>query len=206
VTRRQLIIDTETTSLVPDYETGAGVIWEVAVIDRADGSEHLWRTEPDLAKADPGALQVGRYYDRTTEMTWHSTDVRAEREDAAYDLHAAQRACWSQPRALAAQIAPLLNGATLIAANPAFDAGFLAAFLRQYGQAPAWHYRLRDIGSMAWGWLNAASIAGMPAMDASTDDFARALHVDPEGFGRHSALGDCRLVAAMLDVIEGRPR
>jgi hypothetical protein len=41
-------------------------------------------------------------------------------------------------------------------------------------------------------------------MDAGTDDFARALGVDPGQFERHSALGDCRLAGLMLDIIEGR--
>jgi hypothetical protein len=204
MTRHQLIIDTETTSLVPDYETGAGVIWELAVIDRTDGKRRLWRTEPDLAKADPGALQVGRFYERTTKMSWHSADRSGERREAHYDLEGANWAYWSQPGALAAVIAPLLNGSTLIAANPTFDAGFLAAFLRRYGQAPTWHYRLRDIGSMAYGrCLGMRAAREMPALDASTDDFARALGIDPDDYERHSAMDDCLLVDAMLDVIEG---
>jgi hypothetical protein len=203
--RRALVIDTETTSLTPDYETGAGVIWELAVIDRADGTRHLWRMEPDLAKADPGALQVGRFYERTLKMSWHSSDTGGERPEAVYDLHAADWAYWSQPRALAAVLAPLLDRATLIAANPTFDAGFLAAFLRRYGQAPTWHYRLRDIGSMAWGYLQAKHLPHhipLVAMDASTDDFARALRVEPDDYERHTAMGDCQLADAMLDVIE----
>lgn len=204
--RHQLIVDVESTSLTPDYETGAGVIWELAVIDRTDGKRRLWRTEPDLAKADSGALQVGRFYERTTKMSWHSADRSGERREAHYDLEGANWAYWSQPRALAAVLAPLLNGATLIAANPTFDAGFLAAFLRRYGQAPTWHYRLRDIGSMAWGWLQANHLPhhlDTPGIASSTDDFAQALGIDPDDYERHSAMGDCLLVDAMLDVIEG---
>lgn len=213
--RRQLIVDCETTSLEPDYETGSGVIWELAVIERERGTRHLWRMKPDLAAASPSALQVGRYYERTAEMSWHSFDKTSEREEAYYDLGFHGWRYWSQPRALAAQIAPFLHDATLLGANPAFDAGFLAAFLRHYGQAPAWHFRLRDIGSMAWAWLACrnthqyASCTGRyphPAMDASTDEFAEALGINLEGFERHTALGDCLLVGAMLDVIEGGDR
>jgi DNA polymerase III epsilon subunit-like protein len=111
---------------------------------------------------------------------------------------------WSAPEALAAVVAPLLDDATVIAANPAFDAGFLAAFLRDHGQAPTWHYRLRDIGSMAWGAL--ARLCDFPdtlPLDASTDDLAQALGIDLSTFDRHTALGDCQLVAAMLRAIEG---
>jgi hypothetical protein len=158
--------------------------------------------KPDLARADPGALSVGRFYERTKGMC-ACRPVRAwdlVKLIPGWDLE------WSEPAALAAVIAPLLDNVTLVAANPAFDAGFLAAFLRANGHAPTWHYRLRDIGSMAWARLQAHHLPhhlDAPPMDAGTDDLARAMGIEPEGFERHSALGDCHLVAAMLDVIEG---
>lgn len=197
--RRQIIIDTETTGLDPERHE----IWELACIERdPDGTHpgHLWRMEPDLSKADPAALRVGRYYERTRLMRY--TDQRL------HDLagkNPARPGYWTEPKTLAPEVARYLDDVTLIAANPAFDAGFLAAFLRSQGHAATWHYRLRDIGSMAWAWLRHQCAADFPAMDASTDLMATALGVDPAAFDRHSALGDCLLVAAMLDVIEGRP-
>lgn len=200
--RRRLIVDVETTGLDPELHE----IWELAVIElplpgvTEATTEYLWRIKPDLTAADPGALQVGRFYERTRHMPVSS-------RDGVYNLARPpfmDCPSWSAPGPLALAIARLLDGATLIAANPAFDAGFLAQLLRDNKQAPAWHYRLRDIGSMAHGYLNGLGNrrAGPPA-DASTDDFARALGVDPDRFERHSALGDCRLVLAMLDVITG---
>lgn len=200
MTRPQIIVDCETTALLPDYASGRGVIWELALIDRATGSERLWLMKPDLAIADPAALAVGRYYDRTAGMC-----RSCPRYNGAWDLVTMTGRGdpeWSDPAALAEVAARLLDNATLIAANPAFDAGFLAAFLNRHGQAATWHYRLRDIGSMAWARLRASGLHS-PAMDASTAEFAVALGVDPEQFGLDTALGDCRLVAAMLDVIEG---
>jgi len=190
MTRRLLLIDTETTGL----DSSRHEVWEIAVAER-HGPEHLWRIEPDLTLAEPKALEVGRFYERTANTTRHSDpglvcDVAGYRGADAY---------WSAPRKLAA--------------NPTFDAGFLTALLRKHGQAATWHYRLRDIGSMAYGYLSAClalgvegrdAALGVPSIDASTDDFAKALGVDPDQFERHSALGDCRLLAAMLDVIEGR--
>ncbi len=210
--RPTILLDSETTSLTPDYETGAGVIWELAIIEWGTEAEHLWRTKPDLARADPAALGVGKFYERTAGMC---EDCRPPKR--AYDIlrtAPSQKPEWSQPEALASETARLLDGATVIAANPTFDASFLAAFLRANGHAPTWHYRLRDIGSMAWGYLNGAEVTAREVsapedlipllpIDASTDDFARALGVDPAQFERHSALGDCRLLAAMLDVITG---
>ena len=203
MTRQTIIVDTETTSLMPDYETGSGVIWELAAIVRETGAEHVWRMSPDLSVADPGALRVGQFYKRTkgtqeacVPVVWDLAEPGAE----------SQTPFWSSPLLLADKVARLLDDAVIVAANPTFDAGFLAAFLRANGQAPTWHYRLRDIGSMAYGWLQAADQGKWPGtIDASTDTFAASLGVDVDQFERHSALGDCRLVAAMLDVIERGP-
>jgi hypothetical protein len=209
--RPQIIIDSETTSLTPDYPDGFGTIWELALIERDCGAERLYRMEPDIDRADEGALKVGRYHERTAGMNY--SDAIPPGHGEIWDLAQTSEPLWSDPGDLAPHIAGLLDGATLIAANPTFDAGFLSAFLVAYGCEPApWHYRLRDIGSIAWGWLNGrnthayASATGrypLPSLDASTDDFARALGVDPEKFDRHTALGDCRLVAAMLRAMEG---
>lgn len=204
MTRPQIIVDCETTSLVPDYGTGKGVIWELALIERDCGSERLYRMEPDRALADPGALAVGRFDERTGDMS-HYAQAGGPHDSGVTDIAWTGYQTWSRPADLAPHVAGLLDGATIIAANPAFDAGFLAAFLAAYGCEPKWHYRLRDIGSMAWAWLQAGHLPhhlATPAMDASTDDLARALGIEPEQFGRHTALGDCRLVAAILDVIE----
>jgi hypothetical protein len=206
MSRRQVILDNETSSLIPDYETGTGVIWELGCIERG-GTAHLWRMKPDLARADLDALRVGRFYERTAGMCEDCTPKRAH--DLTLPLTSRGKREWSAPGVLAAEVARLLDDATVIAANPTFDANFLTAFLKHYGQAGTWHYRLRDIGSMAYGYLCAQRDEGvilaadMPPIDASTDDFALALHVDPGSFERHSALGDCWLVEAMLAAIEG---
>ena len=209
--RPQILVDTETTSLVPDYTTGSGVIWELALIERDCGAERLWRMRPNVERADKKALEIGRFAERTTLMRhateWTGADI--------WDLTTGCGPLWSWPADLALHVASLLDGATLIAANPTFDAGFLTAFLAACGCEPRWHHRLRDIGSMAWAWLSGRNThpgAGawgrypLPPMDASTDEFARALGLDPDEYERHTALGDCRLVEAMLRVMEGGQR
>ena len=228
------IVDCESTSLTPDYQTGAGVIWELAAIrygepdDSSARREHLWRMKPEhLERADPGALSVGRYHERTAAMCGTCT-LPSRAYDLAADVPAVRhdRPHWSSPEALAADVARLLDDVTIIAAVPSFDAGYLRAWLNHYGQQGTWHYRLRDIGSLAYGYLNGRARgaqfltepgsdaardhpeipSAVPPLDASTDDFAEALGVDPAMFLRHSALGDCRLVAAMLSVIDGSAR
>ena len=208
MTRPGVILDTETGGLDPAVHA----LWEVAtIVAGEDGkpAEHLYRMEPDLSAAEPRALEVNRYYERTAGM-----EHDRQRPNGIHDLasmHDPAAGYWTSPKALAPALAFWLSGVTIVAANPTFDAGFLSTFLRSHGCAPAWHYRLRDIGSMAYGYLKARQAAGdlyplcdePPPMDASTDDFAVALGIDPSQFERHSALGDCRLVAAMLDVIGG---
>jgi hypothetical protein len=208
--RPQIIVDCETTSLTPDYDTGRGVIWEVALIERDCGAERLYRMEPDLNVADPVALRVGRYRERTSRMFWavlgsHPLSAGCEVYDLAFDP---DRQHWSEPQQLADILAHVLQDATLIAANPTFDAGFLGAFLAVHGyDAPPWHYRLRDIESMTLGWLHGRRfrhpLVQSPGMDEGVAGLARFIGLQPERFDLHTALGDVRLVAAMLQVIEG---
>lgn len=201
MTRTQAILDLETTGL----EYSRHQIWEAAVIIRdpitAAREEHLWRLEPDLAKADPAALRVGKFYERTGKMK--------TRDTLAHDIArtpANRGAYWSHPPALAALLARLLDDVTLVASNPVFDVGFLTAFLRTHRQAPSWHYRVKDFPSIAYGFLSGRPdrATPVPALDAGTDDFAMALGLDRSSYERHTALGDCRLVADGLDIIEGR--
>ncbi len=208
---RTFVVDCETTALRPGYSDGSGgQIWELALCDRADGTECLWRMLPDLARADEEALRKNLYYERTRKMRY--------RDERVYNLAAtdldARGGNWSNPAAVAAVLAPMLAGATLIASNPGFDTGFIADFLRYHGHAPAWSYRLRDFASMAYGYLQATlalgaegrdCALGCPDIGSGTHDFARALGVNPERFVLHSALGDVRLLVASLNVIEGRP-
>lgn len=210
MTRRRIILDCETSSLTPSYEDGRGTIWELAIIelDAEHGpTERLWRMKPDPDAADPDALAVGQFAERTAGM--HALPPGLRIADDLLEPWDEDGPYWSYPPALAAYLAlsGCLDDVTLIGAVPSFDTRFLSAFFRFHGYTKdRWHYRLRDIGSMAWAWLQAHHLPhhlDTPALDAGTDDFARALGVDPDSFERHSALGDCRLAAAMLKVIEG---
>ena len=122
--------DCETTGLDPFLHDP----WEIAVILRADGQdeEHVLRIEPDLTNADPEALRLTRFHERTSGPAW----VWDDRQTAARRLHA------------------LLDGAVIVGSNPAFDAEMITHLLGRYFDQPRpWHYRAYDIVTLAVGAL-----------------------------------------------------
>ena len=203
-----VFLDIESTGLDPDRHD----IWEIAVITEND-VERLWWPRPDLSTADPGALRLNGFYDRTmpgklNRATGHTFE-------------------WQPPERVAERVALRLAGNHLVGVNPAFDAAFLDRWLRRHGQAPAWHYHLIDLGAMAYGWLNGlaaaarelsatvgeAALAGTAAWAAAeadlslpwrSDDLSRLCGVDPPGEAeRHTALGDARWVKRWHEALTG---
>jgi len=215
------IIDLETTGLHPEL---GHQCWEVAIIDWRPPAgvwqprwEQVFAVEPTNAAytfADEDALKISGFRERTAHLRHGSGGTL---NNLAGTPRGAQH--WSQPGPLAAYLKAALAGQTILAANPTFDLPMLTDFLEQQGQVPPWpwHYRVRDIQSLAWGYLNGYQHAtwactdradpgpAVPPLDASTDELAVALGVDPGQFERHTALGDCRLAEAMLNVIVRRP-
>lgn len=116
-----IYLDTETTGLDPDRHE----IWELAyAVD--DGPIASGTIYHSLRHADPTALRLNGYHDRVTNL--------------------------ATPRAmqtLEESAKGVLDGNTLVAANPAFDASFLRA---RWGVAP-WRYRMLDVEAYAMGAL-----------------------------------------------------
>lgn len=180
--------DVETTGTSPDRHH----IWELALIVRDDGhpdAEYCWQVRPDLSTADPMALKIGGYYQRAdvfeligvgeVARVAHPTDLEAD----------------GQPLAdLSREVAVLLDGAILAAANVAFDAAFLDAFLRRNGQAPTWDYHLLEVESYAAG---AFGLEPKWKLDQLLE--LAGVTVPPEG--RHSALGDARAIRDLYDAV-----
>jgi DNA polymerase III epsilon subunit-like protein len=152
-------IDIETCGLDPDRAD----LWEIGAVEE-DGTDHLWWVKPDLSVADPGALRVNGFYERT--ILFRPGD-------------------WRLAADVAAEVAHLTAGKMLAGAVPSFDARFLDVFLRRYGQCPAWSHRLLCVETYAAGRLGAP-------LPVSLSDTARTLDV-PIPEGRHSALVDARL-------------
>lgn len=167
---RLVYVDVETDGLGPKRQP-----WEIAwIIDDGDGApverrEFLWI---DVSRADPAALRIGGYWERHP------------------DPYGADYVATASPGALARDLARDLHGATLVGANPAFDAEVLSRLLRRYAQMPTWHYRLLDVQAMCAGALGWETPRGL-------DDCLAALGIVRPEVDRHTALGDARAVAVI---------
>jgi DNA polymerase III epsilon subunit-like protein len=173
-------VDCETTSLRPDRRA-----WEIAVILRRPSKpdhETAWLInydDLDLGNADVGSLRIGKFYDR----------------------HPGPRASVFSEKEVLLRVEELTRGAILMGSNPSFDAETLSARMRENGICPSWHYHLEDVPTLAKGWLYGSGSA-LPETWKS-DAISLACGVDPAGYDRHTALGDCRWVRDLFDVVTG---
>jgi hypothetical protein len=202
-------VDVETTGLDPDRHQ----IWEVALITPVVGAtgaddgwnEQIWQLPVDLSRADPIALNIGRFHDR--RLPPGSLVALA---DFAWEFVHATR------------------GLHLVGACVSFDAERLWCLMRDAGECPMWHYHLVDVEALAAGFIagtratlaaatpltGEAAWAGNPAWHAAegpgaappwnSGDLSRAVGVDPDDFDRHTALGDARWAKALYEAVIGR--
>ncbi len=195
-------VDCETTGLDPDHHE----IWEVGLITPVVGAtgaedgwnEQIWQLPVDLSKADPMALNIGRFHDRRL---------------LGIDL---------VPLAVfAAEFARDTRGLHLAGACVSFDAERLWQLLRNNGECPMWHYHLIDVEGLAAGYLTGQFTAiqecgANPDADGPTQeeamlaippwnsgDLSRAVGVEPDDFDRHTALGDARWAKAIYEAVMG---
>jgi len=162
-------LDTETTGLDPDRHE----IWELAyAVD--NGRIESGVMFHSLRHADPKALAMNGYWER----------------------------CGGSPEAwaeLEGGVRFALDGATIVAANPAFDAAFLRA---RWGVTP-WRYRMLDVEAYAMGALGWDEPRGLK--DIRTE-LTMLGHDIPEP--DHTASGDVATLRAChyaLAGIYGRP-
>lgn len=181
---RYVALDLETTSRNPYH----AVPLEVAAVEYNPSTEsvdHYGQTiefvpfhdRNSLYAAEPGALAVNRYYER---RLFDHMSSREESLDLAFGL------------------VDLLDGATLVGANPAYDAIVLRNYLSVLtGRSdPPWHYRLFDVECAT------AAIRGLPAIP-SLSKCLDEWDIQPLAASSHTALGDCYAVLHVFHAIRG---
>lgn len=201
-------VDVETTGRDPRRHR----IWEFAFIVREDEAdqEYLFQLGANLEHAEPDALRIGRYYQRS--LVLNAADGEAvDCIDPAVDP-AEYEWVASTPREVAREVATALDGAFVIINNPVFDIPFIDAFLASNGQCWTRHYQVADIKSVAAGFLHGRAKGWHAGRDETerpaqigfpwtTAGLAWEVGVEPNGFDTHTALGDCRLNRAIWDAI-----
>lgn len=190
---RLVFLDTETVGLADECD-----IWEIGLIARTDAGdvEYCWRLRPDMVRAEPTGLRIGRYYERIGKLAYKpvGSAVRVVNPRGGGDDEAA---------GVAFDLAQLLDGATIVGAVPDFDARHLSRWLAQYDQCGTWHYHLHCVETLALGYL-AGQNRLLPPLPVRSDDLSRMVGVEPPGdTERHTALGDARWVRDIWDAITG---
>jgi DNA polymerase III epsilon subunit-like protein len=191
-----VFIDTETTGLNPDRCE----IWEIGAILREDGQpdvEYEWQLRPSLKGAEPTGLRIGRYYQRSilAKLMEQSASRTVHPDYEGYPRTDPERRTLASR--VAAELAPMLDGAYLVGAVPWFDERFLQRFLAKHSQAATNHYHLVDVETLAAGALRMTPPWGF-------DDLLAAYGLKYDEADRHTALGDARMARDLYDAVLGR--
>lgn len=161
-----VFLDLETTGLDPAKHQA----WEAAYAVGLDGPVQHGLLPHDAANADPAAMHLNNYLVRM--------------EQANQDLKTALK--------FEGAFKTALQGATLVGANPAFDAAFLKA---RWGDTP-WHYRLLDVEAYAMPILGYDSPKGLKDIYADLTNLGHDIY-KPD----HSARADVLCVRDCFRVL-----
>lgn len=211
-------VDCETTGLSLDFHE----IWEVGLIlpDAGYRPERRWLLPVDLSRADPFALDIGRFHDRHPQGHRYGT-IDNVGPRAVWDIGLV-----NDLGRFARDFARQTHGLHMVGAVPSFDDYRLAKLLRDNGAVPRWHYHTIDVEALAAGWLagrkaetddnggNGTGTARVlnaegrlvevgPEPPWDSDLLSLAVGVDPAMFDRHTAIGDCRWSKAIYEAVTG---
>jgi hypothetical protein len=191
-----IFVDTETTGL--DYDKHE--VWEVAAIVRefvppeieGPGELRDWDTEyhwflpvGDLKKADPFALNIGKFWERHPAALYH-LGLAKDGWEGVTNLSEFAHDFWK-----------ISKDAHFIANVPDFDSWRIAKLIKENTRLfPMWHYHLVCCENLAAGKL------GM-VPPWKSDDVFEALGYKRNKETQHTAMGDAREVRDIYDLIMG---
>lgn len=157
--RHLVVVDVETTGLGDEHVPVEIAYWDLASGERGRFLPPV--TAEDLARADPAALRMNRYYERGLHLE--------PADDSGMCLVGLHR---------------LLDGNVFAGSNPAFDVWMLNKVFRRLGTAPSpWrHYRLADLRAYA------AGVFGLPP--TGLPSLSRVCELLGVPQPDHSAVGD----------------
>jgi hypothetical protein len=233
---RIVFADTEFTTL--DKMTRQ--VWEIGAIIRDPGRdpgrddiEVEWQIRPDLTYASPDSLRIGRYHKRCRVQDRPVGDgvitVGPGFPELGADIPLGDDRRRVSAAVIAATVAQMMEGATLVGAVISADETALEQFLRQHGQVMSHHYRIRCVETIALGYVNGRLAALEEAVDRGWvgDDRAAQAAIelraqipappyDPKTLSRlcgmeppppdqqHRALVDARWARDVWDAVHGR--
>lgn len=168
---------------------------------------HHWFLPVDVGRADPVALEIGRFHERHPhgEPGGEGTVTR--------------------PAMFVEQFCRLTEGAHLVGAVTSFDEERLRRLVwSQQAELPSimerWHYHLVDVENLAAGYLanyakalnyraqgdptmihHAEGILACATPPWDSEQLSRAVGVGPERFDRHTAMGDAEWARAIYQKV-----
>lgn len=205
-----IALDLESTGLDPEMHEW----WELAAIVREHpvgeyNGTWVWQRRPHLASAQIPALMINGYYERRATVSFGAvktmiyppnafqgpTRLNGTPEDRTEEDHASL-------------FAHMISGATIVGSNPAFDMGFIAAYLHEYDQAVAVNYHLVDVRALVYGFIRGRDVHSdthtAVTWDSSTGALAFQIGIDQKPEDKHTALGDARFALDCWDQVNAK--
>lgn len=205
-----LFLDTETTGLNLERHE----VWEFAAVEvhnddhlDAPGKRHHLIWQPTwLENADPGAIKVNHYYERTHGLMTADMAGWDEILDPTGEY-------LSDPFDAAKYIARLAEDAILVGNNPAFDEMFLTKFCYEQSQVfAAFHRKINVVDMALQRCIDIANNHADEELRKQASDATRLPHSStrvlnaagcPKNENPHTALGDALHVQAAFQHLWG---
>jgi hypothetical protein len=183
-----VFLDLETTGLDPDRNE----IWEIGLI--TPKSEQFYFLRVDLLRADPIALDIGRFHERHPQGNSYP-HTKVPMSDTLFAPN---------DKDFLRSIARQTHGCHLAGAVISFDEERLRRLMLAAGVRPSWHYHLIDVEALAAGYLahgydHDGDAPHKPPWNSN--ELSQCIGVDPQLFERHTALGDCRWAKAIYEKV-----